>query len=332
MTGQQLEDICQRFRLGLPIAAPATVAGGHLHQMWHIETTHGRFAMKELNPRLLRQPFARAAYADSEQIAAAMAHAGIPAVPALLYRKQPVLKCGPLLVMVFPWVEGATLTPGPASPAQAGEIGALLGRMHALALALPGLELPAWRVWRDDDWVLLARRAAAARAPWADALRAMLRDLCWWSRLARDASPRLWQNLVVSHADLDQSNILWRDAETPLLVDWESAGYINPTLEVLDAALDWSGLSMGDPDEASFRALLAGYQSAGGTLHASIDDALAGVLGRWLGWLEWNLRRALDATSTPQEQASATSELDTALAVLPRLAAALGQVAGWVVP
>ena len=82
-------------------------------------------------------------------------------------------------MLVFPWINGTNLSPGPAEPAQAGQIGAVLGRIHALQLDFPGLEIPTWRVFRDDDWVLLARRGNERQLSWAEALRGALRDIRW---------------------------------------------------------------------------------------------------------------------------------------------------------
>jgi Ser/Thr protein kinase RdoA (MazF antagonist) len=241
-----------------------------------------------------------------------------------------VKKIASLYIMVCPWVAGTTLLPGSISPEHARQIGALLGQMHALRLPIPGLELPTWRVFRDDDWVLLARRAVEQRVPWAEEVRAALRELRWWSRLARDANPRLWNTLVVSHRDLEPGNVIWRDTQAPAIIDWESAGLINPTLEVVEAALNWSGPRVASPDEATFKALIAGYRRAGGTLQESIHDALAGVLGRWLEWLEFNMRRSLDGSAASiEEEDLAWSEVYGTLRVLQRLGEEMGQFAAW---
>jgi Ser/Thr protein kinase RdoA (MazF antagonist) len=269
-------------------------------------------------------------YRRAEGIAREMAARGVPALAALPRRNGLVQRIKGAYVAVFPWAEGKTLPFSAASPEQARQIGILLGQMHTFKLAIPGLEIPIWKVLRDDDWVLLARRAAGAHAPWTEEIRARLRELCWWSRLARDANPRLWNTLVASHCDVGQSNVIWRDAHTPALVDWESAGLINPTLELVKAALDWSGISVGEPEEASFQAVLAGYRGAGGQLHDSAHDALAGTLGHWLEWLEFNMRRSLDTTASPEERSLGVSETTRALATLQRIGENLGRVVAWV--
>ena len=71
-----------------------------------------------------------------------------------------------------------------------------------------------------------------------------------------------------------------------VIVDWEAAGLINPTRELADVALAWSGQTVGEPSEAAFRAVIDGYRKAGGPLADSAYDALHSCLGNWLEWLE----------------------------------------------
>jgi hypothetical protein len=50
MTSQQLEEVCLRFRLGMPIGEPQSVTGGRLHRLWRVHTSTGTYAVKQLNP------------------------------------------------------------------------------------------------------------------------------------------------------------------------------------------------------------------------------------------------------------------------------------------
>lgn len=330
MNNKHLIALCERLGLGVPLGEPQSVNDGPLHRVWRLNTTQGSYAVKQLNSALLRQPGMRAAYRRAEQIAAAMAAQGVPAVRALTTARGPVQTIGGSSVLVFPWVEGTTLPPGQASPAQARQIGAILGRMHTLHLSLPGLDIPAWQVFRDDDWVLLGRRAAEQQPPWEETYRQALRDIRWWSMLAKDANKRLWNTLVVSHRDLDRPHVFWRDAMTPAIIDWETAGLVNPSLELAGTALTWSGFAAGVLDESSFRAVVEGYRSGGGTLRDSAHDALSGCMGAWLARLEVNMRRSLgESSSNPDEQALASTEVSKTLNALQALADNLGLLAGW---
>ena len=48
-------------------------------------------------------------------------------------------------------------------------------------------------------------------------------------------------NLVISHRDLDLPNILWDKNDEPVIIEWETNGLVNLTLEEIDTAWKWTG-------------------------------------------------------------------------------------------
>jgi thiamine kinase-like enzyme len=151
------------------------------------------------------------------------------------------------------------------------------------------------------------------------------------TRAYEAAGPALLQHLVVSHTDLDQKNVLWRDAQTPCLIDWESAGLINPTMELASVALYWAGITAGQPDERVVAATIEGYVRAGGVIVASGLEAIHGFMGTWLGWLLFNMRRSLgECTHDPDECELGVREATNALNVLRLLDMHAETWAGWV--
>lgn len=339
MNEVQASALCAALELGAPLAAPIPVTGGLVHHMWRLRTPRGDFAVKELSEAIVGRLGTREAYGLSEHIAAVMAGSGVPAAVALgatadggpgVAPATPVRDVGGAAFLVYPWVDGATLPPGPAAPDRARRIGAILGRMHALRLEVPGVQPPAWETFRDDEWVLLARRGAAAELPWAGALRGLVPDLTLWNSRHRQVMSDLYRQLVVSHRDLDQKNVLWRGDADPVLIDWEAAGLINPMVELADAALNWSGLTVGEPDADIFAALLVGYRATAAMPAGEPRNALYAVLANWMSWLRHNLRRSLgEDVASVEERALGTHESVIALATLRRLAAGLDLYASW---
>jgi hypothetical protein len=124
--------------------------------------------------------------------------------------------------------------------------------------------------------------------------------------------------------------VLWRDQRTPALVDWGSAGAINPTVELANVALAWSGIVTGEPAPDAFRAVVAGYRDAGAALQAEPRDALYGTLAHWLAWLRFCLQRSLgDGSLDLMERDLGTRETAAALAVLTRIADGIDLYASW---
>ena len=288
--------LCTLFDLGDLLTDAQPVIGGLLHRMWHLETTKGQFAVKQLSSRIMQRPGIREAYRRSEQIAASMVAAGIPAATALISadgNRETVQEIGDQTFIVYEWINGTMLGGGSVPPAQAGIMGSVLGQIHSLHLDLPDLELPS--VSTHSDWNELLQSAEEQHIAWSQAVRAALPLLIEWSSACEAADERLNRDLVVSHRDLDQKNVLWRDSQSPILIDWESAGLTNPTAEVVGLALNWAGWPLTAPQESIFAAALTGYSSA---YDKSISthvktDALRGVVGNLLGWLEFNMRRSV---------------------------------------
>lgn len=283
-----------------------------------------------LNPAIIARPGLPAEYARSERIAAALAARGIPAVAALDPGTGTVQRFGDATVLVYPWVAGRALADRAATPAQARRIGALLGQIHAAALIVPGLEPPSPEAFPREAWADLLARGESSELPWAADAAALRAQLDAWSARSEEADARLARTLVVSHRDLDQKNVLWRDDGTPVAIDWEAAGLVNPGRELAGLALDWSGHAAGPPDRAIFDAVLAGYRAVGAVPSVPGRDALAGVLGNWLAWLRFNMARSLgDTNADPAERALGQREAATTLAILRQLDANFPTWADW---
>ena len=315
------KNIALTYGLGAWDTLPQVVTGGLKHRLYHARTVRGEYAVKVLNPRLLRGIGRLGRYERAEQIAQEAARAGLPAVCALPGPDGPVQTVGPATVMVFPWLTGTTLPPDPAPPEAARQIGALLGRLHALALDVPGLEPPQPLYFSDAYWARLVRQGRQDGTAWADAVGESLPDLKRWSAATRQAREALGADWAATHRDMDQKNVLWGDPDMPHLLDWEEAGAMPPALEVMGTALNWAGQAAGPPDARTFAAFVEGYRSAAPLDPDALRHAAVAVLDKWLVWLAFNLQRSLSAARTPpDEQATACGAAAHALATLHSLA------------
>ena len=96
-------------------------------------------------------------------------------------------------------------------------------------------------------------------------------------------------NLVISHRDLDLPNILWDKDDEPVIIDWETSGLVNPTLEVIDTAWNWAG-GKDFFDKEKYKSFLDTYVEEGGKLE-DYDKAFKADFKAKLRWFEYNLRR-----------------------------------------
>ena len=330
----QTARLCTLFHLGEPIYTPQAVQGGLLHRLWRLHTTQGVFAVKQLNPVIMRKAGIRDEYRLTERIAEAMIVRGVPAAVALKGEGDDgtVQEIGDAAYIVFNWIEGETLSMQAVEPERTRLIGTILARMHGLSQQdFPELELADWEVFPEDEWDMLTFQAADRDIPWAQQVRNALPLLVEWSKLVTEASKILRRTSVISHRDLDQKNVIWCDAASPVVIDWEAAGLTNPTMDVVGAALYWSGQTVQPPREESFHALLEGYVATGGVIHDPGIVAVHGVIGNWLGWLLFNMHRSLgESVNSEEERLLGVRETTRTLSTLRALATNAEIWAKWV--
>lgn len=286
--------VCARYQLGTPTQSPRGVAGGMRHRLYQAGAAGGDYAVKLLDAHMLAEPGQRAHWERAELLARHMAQASLPAVCALDGPDGPLLTLQGKTLALYPWREGATLPPSPASPDAAQQIGRLLGRIHLLASREPDNTAVPGGAGDDGEWAVLTARAQAAGMVWADALAHALSDIVRWSRASRRALQRLGDYQIWTHRDLDQKNVLWSDASTPWLLDWEGAGPLSPALEVMGTALNWAGQAAGAPQAAPFSAFVRGYREAMPLAVETLQTASDAVPDKWLLWLKFSMQRSLE--------------------------------------
>ncbi|MGO4538404.1 phosphotransferase [Paenibacillus sp. 2TAB19] len=316
----KIGEICRYYGIGTPLAEAEPISGGYLHQMRLIHTTTGRYALKVLNPEIIARPEARPNYLRSEQVARAAAAAGIPAVLAIAVQGNPLADIAGSTYMLFEWNAGSMLSPSERDNRHARAIGELLYRLHELEL--PDMPSPSWKVYPQSHWESLLERGIRSHMSWAQSIEARGQALLEWNKLYEDACVQLRQKAVVSHCDLNPRNVLWENGSEPYLIDWESAGPIHPTMELIDAAISWSEQEDGNIDRSAFMAVIEAYAKAGGMAHTRIEDAIYGRMGSMLDWLEYNMRRSIDtAVFGEDERKLGAEQADLTFASLQTLTA-----------
>jgi Ser/Thr protein kinase RdoA (MazF antagonist) len=296
-----VRELCERLHIGGPSADLPRVLGGLHHRMWRLETHLGSYAVKQLSPdTTLEEPATRDHYNASEAIAEAFGRRGIPTVFALNRDGEYLQILNDVGYLVHPWRNAAVLPLSKVSQRHALEVAGILARMHAQALEYPGLKEHEFDIPLEDNIRLLVDFAQDFHIELAVTLRRALPSFLEIANTQAQATLVLEQQLVISHGDLDQKNVLWDAQDNPGLIDWESARRLNPTYEALLQALNWSGIAARfSPD--LFGSFMAAYEDAGGSIDpTSITAAYQCVLADWVNWLMYNVGRCLDVEDAEQ--------------------------------
>jgi thiamine kinase-like enzyme len=114
------------------------------------------------------------------------------------------------------------------------------------------------------------------------------------------ANIELQKNLVFSHCDLDKKNVLWNKNEDPFIIDWESAGYINPVKEMLQFAFDWSIESNDKVNQSVFKQISEVYKSINEVDISLVEDGFYSGIGDTLEWLKFNLECVIKNNSVDE--------------------------------
>jgi Ser/Thr protein kinase RdoA (MazF antagonist) len=290
------QQVCDDYQFGKLAATPIQQAGSRLHRVFSLETSTGNFAAKLLNPELVSDAYLQRLNL-AEQVAHQFYELDIPTITAFavsqhshLSGNNKVLKVGDACVMVFPWVSGKVLSSQHIHESHAEAVGQCLGKIHQANLPSSQFNPPLWQGFSEQHWQQLAEQAEAKGLPCAAKTNQAVSFLSEISILAAKALPHMNGKLILSHCDFDLPNVIWQNAASPVLIDWEYAGLVNPAVDLFTTAINWSVKSGGLIDKFLFQAVLNGYQSVCGKTPIISEEAVAVYLGYCLEWIEFCLR------------------------------------------
>jgi thiamine kinase-like enzyme len=295
--------LCEHFNLGSKINSVARIYGGLLHVMWRVDTNNGSYAVKQLSEDInLTDKAVVNNYDLTEKVALRFAEQSIPAICALIKSENFLFVIDNTGYLVYPWVDAKSLGRDEVSIGHALEITRLLAKMHLMDLQIEGMLEAEFDIHDNDKIIALADLAKQQNLLFGSSLRDNLATLLEINKNYHSAISTLKKHTVISHGDLDQKNVLWNLEGNPILIDWESARKLNPTYEIVNAALDWSGITT-QFDKNLFAKMISAYKEVGGIIYNDIlEAAFFGVLGNWINWMIYNIGRAANVQDSEQQK------------------------------
>ncbi|HAU1107400.1 TPA: aminoglycoside phosphotransferase family protein [Legionella pneumophila] len=296
MNRNQLETICKKLRMNPPCDFPQRVYGGLLHKMWYLESNGSQFAVKQLNSRIQLTEEVKSQYELTEEIAFQFSQHTIPAVHALKIENNYLILSEDEAFLVYPWITAKALDKDAISEMHALKIAALLAKIHRINLDVPELSSQEFDIHPNEKISLLINQSVNQNLVFKEQLKSNQGIIVELNNLYQNAIPILQSSSVVSHGDLDQKNVLWDKNDAPFLIDWESARKLNPMYEMINCALDWSGITTPLFNKSLFMKMLKIYASSGvGINKDHFEAAFYGILGNWINWLVYNIERSFSS-------------------------------------
>lgn len=290
--------------LGTLVSPVTPVSGGFMHRMYRAKTAQGSFAVKHLNPEVMKRPEAMGNFRRAEALERILEDAGIPVVPALILGGCKMQELEGEYFYIFRWHDGSITDWNSITPEQCRLAGNIQGRIHAVQ---PARETGKQPELSSVDWARYIRQAENRHSALTDLLREnlpLLNEAQEKLNRARLALPDLE---CITDEDMDPKNVMWMNGR-PAVIDLECLDYGNPVSHVLQLSLQWAGITICSLDPDKQRAFLEGWLEA---YDPGFRD-FAGILGlayTWIEWLEFNIRRALEQCRDEKEQALGEQEV-----------------------
>lgn len=273
-----LEDFCETHELGAVVES-YLFPKGMTHQTFFVMTATGKYVIKALNPDIVLDPKKRAKLIAGEFLAEVANGAGIKSISANRINGQFITEHKGQSYMVFPFCEGTFLPGTEVTHDYCFNVGELLAKLHLIdfkAAAKGQMKIPKYiygrKIKQAIDWQSYAVKISKKKKPpkWLPELEANVPD---WYDLFATVWPAFLRfkpkNQLISHGGLSNPNILWHE-EQPHLIDWETAGYIDPTFDCFYTATRFAIENFGDgkrvinPEKVN--SFLTGYMK-----HCQID-------------------------------------------------------------
>ncbi len=281
------ETLTADWSLGCMIRPPQPVSGGFMHKMFRLDTSTGSYAVKLLNPEIMKRESAMENYRRAEALEAVLEANGLPVVAAMTRNGAKMQCIQDQYYYLFPWVDSRALPWNGIAEEHCAVIGGLLARIHTLEApdAQAGTPEPFAFAWE----ILVQTAKERCPALWEElcaALPLLDRAQVSYNTALKALPPRY----SICNGDMDCKNVLWQEAK-PLVIDLECLEVGNPVNDLVVLALSWSGGAVCALDMGRLSAFVKAYHAVRPVM--SLDwQALSGLGFSWLDWLHYNVRRA----------------------------------------
>lgn len=281
------EGILSELDLGDFIVQPQRVSGGYLHKMYKLETTTGKYAVKLLNPVIMKRPDALSNFQRAERLEDTLVKNGIPVVPAIRINGRKMQCIQNQYFYIFRWIEGKALGWKEIKKEHCEIAGKLLAKIHKIEQT----EKPFTGEKICVDWDAYIELAVEKCPEILNEIKPY-RELLYSAQEEYNSALESVPDMIcICDGDMDSKNVLWINGN-PMIIDLECLDYGNPFLEMFQLALSWSGGVLCDLDYERLNAFITSYLKEYGNFTVPWKN-LYGIGFSWLDWLLYNMKRAL---------------------------------------
>ena len=299
---KKLEKLVRKFDLGSKIIKATQIHGGLSNRMYRVETDKAEYAIKKLNKTLMQNKteFERITFA--EKVSKIAEENGVFVERALEFEDKIIHEIDEDYYMIFNWNYGSYLQPEDVTDEICNTIGELLAKIHNLDFSKIEAEKSKETETRIIDWQHYANVAKNQNKYYYKDLVENIEILYEINKKTNEALEYAKNNLIISHRDLIKKNIMWNN-NIPTVIDWESSGYVNPTVELVQVCWNWANGDVGKFEFEKFGIIVNSYlQHVKKYKKEDMKKLIYANLWEAIEWLEYNLKRSLCIESTYRKE------------------------------
>lgn len=296
----RIDELVAMLDLGAVVEKPKQVFGGLLHKSFDVVTSEGHYFIKALNPQIMLRPTAMRNHLFADEVSIITVNAGLSASAVKKIQGKTIHSFDGQYYQVFEWLDGLSYTHRAENLVECYKIGVVLGQLHQIDFCSLNSSGMMVEEHRRTDWEGILKKADEP------ALIKRLEDIdidyIASAELEAIEALKLLEHMVVSHRDLDPKNVMWDKDRDPIVIDWEAAGYVNPTFEMIEVAIYWAESDDGSINPEAFLEVIKGYQSLCEINVEEITHVWSAVNINKIGWIEYNLKRSVGVETNSEEE------------------------------
>ena len=252
-----IKQLFETLSLGTVTLPVVPVSGGFMHRMYKVCTANHTYAVKHLNPEIMKRPTAMENYKKAERLEAILESARIPIVPALAFDGKKMQELLGNYFYIFDWHEGNITDWNNITAEQCWKAGNIQGRIHAIGARQTA---PSEPELSTIDWNEYLAKAADCKE-----VEVLLKENLPLLEYAQTELNKARQSLpnitTIIDEDMDPKNVMWNNGE-PVVIDLECLDYGNPVSSAIQLSLQLSGITLCDFDAENQKAFFQGYFQA----------------------------------------------------------------------
>ena len=280
-------ELVNKCNLGNILGLPKKIEGGLLNKMFKVSTTKGNYAFKLINPEVAKRKDGIKNLIFTEKVSNIAKLNGIKCISAIEINNELIHCIKNNYFLIFDWFEGSPITEKELVEDKIKKIAQELCLLHKIDFS--SLEKECDISYELDEInfdFYLAKIKNQNIYKLVDDIKKRFSEI---DKESIRCLKVIKKKKVISHRDLDLPNVLWNNDNIPVIIDWETSGWVNPTLEVIDTAWNWSG-GKDYFDKNKYKLFLDTYLKEGGILD-DYEIAFKADYKAKLRWFEYNLKR-----------------------------------------